>query len=140
MLPTADDHALASRLAAETGRLLVTLRQRLVAEGSSHWDLKDAGDDAAHRLIVETLSAERPDDAVLSEEGADDQARLAAPRIWIVDPLDGTREFAEPGRIDWAVHIALVIDSVAGCRCRCPARRGRGAVHGAPADPSHSSQ
>ena len=86
------------------------LRQRLVAEGSNHWDLKDAGDSAAHRLIVETLASERPDDAVLSEEGADDKARLSAPRTWIVDPLDGTREFGEPGRIDWAVHIALVID------------------------------
>ena len=110
MLPTADDHALAGRLAAETGRALVTLRQQLTDQGSSHWDLKDAGDDAAHRLIVETLASERPDDAVLSEEGADDRARLSAARIWIVDPLDGTREFGEPGRIDWAVHIALVID------------------------------
>jgi len=106
--PTADDHALAARLAAETGEVLVELRERLVAEGTSHWDLKDAGDSAAHRLIVEVLATERPDDAVLSEEGADTTARLDAPRIWIVDPLDGTREFAEPGRIDWAVHIALV--------------------------------
>ncbi len=109
MTPTADDHALAGRLAAETGRLLVTVRQRLTADGASHWDLKDAGDEAAHRLIIDTLRAQRPDDAVLSEEGADDRARLDASRIWIVDPLDGTREFAEPGRIDWAVHIALVV-------------------------------
>jgi 3'(2'), 5'-bisphosphate nucleotidase len=108
--PSADDHALAGRLAADTGRVLVDLRQRLEADGSSHWEVKDAGDSAAHRLIVESLAAERPDDAVLSEEGADDRARLDAARIWIVDPLDGTREFAEPGRIDWAVHIALVID------------------------------
>ena len=110
--PTADDHALANRLAASTGRLLVDLRQKLTAEGSSHFDLKDAGDEAAHRHIVETLEAERPDDAILSEEGADDRARLSAQRIWIVDPLDGTREFGEPPRIDWAVHIALVTDGV----------------------------
>ena len=107
--PSADDHALAGRLAAETGRVLVELRQRLIADGTSQWDLKDAGDSAAHRLIVETLATERPDDAVLSEEGADDRARLEAERTWIVDPLDGTREFGEAGRIDWAVHIALVV-------------------------------
>lgn len=110
MLPSADDHALAGRLAAETGRALVELRQRLVDEGTSQWDLKDAGDSTAHRLIVDTLATDRPDDAVLSEEGADDRMRLTADRVWIVDPLDGTREFGEPDRIDWAVHIALVID------------------------------
>ncbi len=108
MPPTPEDHALASRLAAETGRILLEVRARLTADGSSHWDMKDAGDQAAHRHIVDVLAAERPDDAVLSEEGADDQARLDASRIWIVDPLDGTREYAEPPRIDWAVHIALV--------------------------------
>jgi 3'(2'), 5'-bisphosphate nucleotidase len=53
------------------------------------------------------LAKARPDDAVLSEEGIDDKARLTADRVWIVDPLDGTREFGEPGRTDWAVHVAL---------------------------------
>jgi 3'(2'), 5'-bisphosphate nucleotidase len=53
------------------------------------------------------LAQHRPDDAVLSEEGKDDAARLAARRVWIVDPLDGTREFGEAGRTDWAVHVAL---------------------------------
>ncbi|MEL7156987.1 MAG: 3'(2'),5'-bisphosphate nucleotidase CysQ [Actinomycetota bacterium] len=111
-----EDHALANRLAAETGKILVELRQRMLVEGTTHWELKDAGDMAAHRHIVETLAAERPDDAVLSEEGADRRERLAAERVWIVDPLDGTREYAEPPRIDWAVHIALVMngDPVAG--------------------------
>ncbi|MCP3990468.1 MAG: 3'(2'),5'-bisphosphate nucleotidase CysQ [Actinomycetia bacterium] len=108
MPATADDHALANHLAEETGRRLIELRQQLVSDGSSHWELKDAGDLAAHRFIVETLNRERPDDAVLSEEGADQRDRLDAERIWIVDPLDGTREFGEPPRIDWAVHIALV--------------------------------
>ncbi len=113
--PTAEDlrsndHALAASLAVSTGKILLELRQKMESEGSSHWDLKDAGDDAAHRHIMETLGRERPDDAVLSEEGADDAERLGAERIWIVDPLDGTREYAEPPRIDWAVHIALVID------------------------------
>jgi 3'(2'), 5'-bisphosphate nucleotidase len=75
--------------------------------------IKDAGDLAAHRFIVETLAAERPDDPVLSEESSDEggpaaRRRLESARAWIVDPLDGTREFGEAGRVDWAVHIALV--------------------------------
>ncbi len=108
MPATADDHALANRLAEETGRRLVKRRQELVNKGTSHWELKDAGDLAAHHFIDETLTKERPDDAVLSEEGADRRERLDAERVWIIDPLDGTREFGEPPRIDWAVHIALV--------------------------------
>src|SRR4051794_4344080 len=67
------------------------------------------GDWQAHKLIVELLRNERPDDAVLSEEGADDPRRVGYERAWIVDPLDGTREFGEPGRVDWAVHCALSI-------------------------------
>jgi len=104
-----DDHLLAARIAQTAGRLLVEVRQRAVNEKLAAADLKDLGDRAAHEAIVEALAAERPDDAVLSEEGADDQARLTAERVWIVDPLDGTREFSEPPRSDWAVHIALVI-------------------------------
>ncbi|MFV0256936.1 MAG: 3'(2'),5'-bisphosphate nucleotidase CysQ [Acidimicrobiales bacterium] len=103
-----NDHALARRLAEDTGRILVELRHRMLVAGTTHWELKDAGDLSAHRYIVETLARTRPDDAVLSEEGADRRERLSADRVWIVDPLDGTREFAEPPRIDWAVHIALV--------------------------------
>ncbi|MEM7325468.1 MAG: 3'(2'),5'-bisphosphate nucleotidase CysQ [Actinomycetota bacterium] len=108
--PTADDHALAARLATETGKILVDLRDRMIADGADHPTLKDAGDQAAHQFIMETLTKERPDDAVLSEEGADRLERLDAVRTWIVDPLDGTREFGEPPRTDWAVHIALVIN------------------------------
>jgi 3'(2'), 5'-bisphosphate nucleotidase len=69
--------------------------------------LRDAGDKRAHDLLVTALQQLRPADAVLSEEGVDDPGRLAAERVWIVDPLDGTREFGEPGRTDWAVHVAL---------------------------------
>lgn len=103
-----DDHQLAAAIATETGRLLVDVRRRMVEQGTDHWSLKDAGDLAAHEFIVESLAKTRPDDAVLSEEGVDHRERLSAKRVWIVDPLDGTREFAEPPRIDWAVHIALV--------------------------------
>ena len=70
-------------------------------------ELKDAGDRAAHELLVALLAQHRPQDVVLSEEGADDKRRLSASRVWIVDPLDGTREFSEPPRDDWAVHVAL---------------------------------
>ena len=70
-------------------------------------DLKDAGDARSHELLMSELHRERPGDAILSEEGADDLARLDAERVWIVDPLDGTREFGERPRDDWAVHVAL---------------------------------
>ncbi len=68
---------------------------------------KAAGDKRSHDYLMEALARERPDDAVLSEEGVDDPVRLSAQRVWIVDPLDGTREFSELGREDWAVHVAL---------------------------------
>jgi 3'(2'), 5'-bisphosphate nucleotidase len=70
-------------------------------------DLRKAGDLLAHEFLTAELASLRPQDAVLSEEGKDDPARLSADRVWIVDPLDGTREFGEPGRTDWAVHVAL---------------------------------
>jgi len=106
---TAADHALAARVATEAGKLLVALRARLVGEGVETGRLKDEGDRQAHELIMAALGERlAAGDAVLSEEGKDDEARLAAGRVWIVDPLDGTREFGEPPRTDWAVHVALV--------------------------------
>jgi 3'(2'), 5'-bisphosphate nucleotidase len=69
--------------------------------------LGDAGDAGAQAAILDLLTAERPADVVFSEEAADDRRRLSADRVWIVDPLDGTREYGEPGRADWAVHVAL---------------------------------
>jgi 3'(2'), 5'-bisphosphate nucleotidase len=98
-----DDHALAAWLAEQAGARLLSVRE----EGLSGKDLKDAGDRAAHELLMQLLAEHRPEDAVLSEEGKDDKARLSAKRVWIVDPLDGTREFSEPPRDDWAVHVAL---------------------------------
>ncbi|MDQ3105592.1 MAG: 3'(2'),5'-bisphosphate nucleotidase CysQ [Actinomycetota bacterium] len=100
---TTDDHVLASWLATAAGARLLEVR----AEGLAGRALKDAGDQVSHELLMRLLAAHRPDDAVLSEEGKDDPRRLAASRVWIVDPLDGTREFAEPPRDDWAVHVAL---------------------------------
>lgn len=100
---TLDDHALAAWLATEAGRRLLEVR----TGGLEGRALKDAGDRTSHELLMELLAEHRPGDAVLSEEGRDDAARLSAARVWIVDPLDGTREFSEPPRDDWAVHVAL---------------------------------
>ena len=87
--------------------MLVELRDELVAEGIHYWDLKDEGDVAGHRYIMSALTAARPDDVILSEEAADNRRRLNAERVWIIDPIDGTNEFAEHPRHDWAIHIAL---------------------------------
>jgi len=104
-----DDNVFAAQLAQIVGETLVDLRAKLHKEGIDGKALKDAGDLAAHNLIVDTLAKHRPQDSVLSEEGKDNTERLSANRVWIVDPLDGTREFSEVPRIDWAVHIALVV-------------------------------
>ncbi len=101
------DAALAQRLAVEAGQLLVGVREELTARGASPWQIMDTGDIASHRFLLDALRTARPDDAVLSEEGADDPRRATADRVWIIDPLDGTHEFGEHGRHDWAVHIAL---------------------------------
>ncbi len=101
------DQQLASRVATEAGAMLVELRDELVAVGTHYWDLKDEGDVAGHRYIMSALTAARPDDVILSEEAADNRRRLSAERVWIIDPIDGTNEFAEHPRHDWAIHIAL---------------------------------
>src|ERR1700735_680845 len=98
-----DDDRLAADLAAEAGRRRLALR----AAGGAADELRRAGDRSSHEFLAAELARQRPGDAVLSEEGADDLARLSASRVWIVDPLDGTREFGEAGRTDWAVHVAL---------------------------------
>jgi 3'(2'), 5'-bisphosphate nucleotidase len=99
------DHEVAARLATEAGQLLLAVREELA--DATDADRKAAGDKRSHDYLMEALARERPDDAVLSEEGIDNPVRLSAQRVWIVDPLDGTREFSELGREDWAVHVAL---------------------------------
>ncbi|MCV7231430.1 3'(2'),5'-bisphosphate nucleotidase CysQ [Mycobacterium branderi] len=103
--PKLTDAALAADLAAEAGRLLLAVRDEVGFDYP--WRLGDAGDAYANTLLLRRLRAERPGDAVLSEEAYDDLNRLRADRVWIVDPVDGTREFSTPGRDDWAVHVAL---------------------------------
>ncbi len=100
---TGDDHVLARDLAEQAGRRLIELR----AHGGDPDVLRKAGDRRSHEFLIGELAVRRPGDVVLSEVGADNPARLGARRVWIVDPLDGTREFGEPGRTDWAVHVAL---------------------------------
>ena len=104
---TETDATLAARLAVEAGHLLVQLREQLFSDGAPSWQVKDTGDITSHRFLTQAFRALRPDDAVLSEEGADTSHRIGADRVWIIDPLDGTNEYGERGRLDWAVHIAL---------------------------------
>ncbi len=110
----ASDHALAAELATSAGRLLLELRHRL-DDGDTPAAVKDAGDAASHAWLAGQLAQRRPNDAVLSEEAAADPERVNADRLWIIDPLDGTREFGEIGRTDWAVHVALVVGGEAVC-------------------------
>lgn len=102
------DAELSREVAQDAGRLLLALREDFgpVADKEAANDLRKQADRASHLRIMELLSAARPDDAILSEEGKDDASRLDADRVWIVDPLDGTYEYGQ-GRVDFAVHIAL---------------------------------
>jgi 3'(2'), 5'-bisphosphate nucleotidase len=121
-LAALDDHRLARALADAAGEVLLALRA--ADGGSDPAQLRADGDRQSHLFLMDQLAAARPDDAVLSEEGKDDPVRLASERVWIIDPLDGTREFGEVPRDDWAVHVALWErgDLVAGAVAR-PARR-----------------
>ncbi len=103
MTPVLDDAALARDLAEVVGRRLLEVRAGALTAAA----LRAAGDREAQQVLATRLRRDRPADEVLSEEAPDPAARLSCDRVWIIDPLDGTREFAEPGRIDWAVHVAL---------------------------------
>ena len=102
------DEDLAAHLAEEAGRLLMEQRASSLLEGAA---LGHVADKVANAFILTGLAEWRPGDAVLSEESFDDKKRLGCSRVWIIDPLDGTREYSE-GRDDWAVHVALAIDGV----------------------------
>ena len=119
------DHELAGLLAQEAGNLLLGIRDQAVAEGWPSYHLQDEGDRQAHRHLVDRLAELRPDDGLLSEEGTDDGARLEASRVWILDPLGGTRDFGRPARIEWAVHVALAEGGRPSGAAAGPPRRGR---------------
>lgn len=104
----ANDAELAAHLAEGAGKLLLQLR------GSGLLSLKalgEAGDQTANQYLIHALAEQRPDDGLLSEESKDTEERLSKSRVWIIDPVDGTREYGE-GRTDWAVHVALAVDGV----------------------------
>lgn len=109
MTTTMTDAELAAQLAECAGRILLEIRASGRFEGKA---LGKAGDEMANRFLVDALRTQRPDDGLLSEESKDTFERLDKSRVWIVDPVDGTREFGED-RTDWAVHVALAIDGVA---------------------------
>jgi 3'(2'), 5'-bisphosphate nucleotidase len=107
---SSSDEDVATGLAMAVGSRLLEVREASVADGVVGAELKARGDRGAQLVVDELLGLWRPNDSVLSEEAVDDLGRLAARRVWIIDPLDGTREFSEPDREDWAVHVALVVD------------------------------
>src|SRR6478672_1639839 len=113
-----DDARLARRLAESAGRVLLELRRD--QPDLEPPALKAAGDQRSQEHLAAQLQRHRPADSVLSEEATDDTTRLGADRVWIIDPLDGTREFSEIPREDWAVHVALLEseDLVAGAVAR----------------------
>lgn len=103
-----DDARFAADIAQEAGALLLALRDEWMAGGEFDGKaLGKAGDARSNELLLARLAEHRPGDAVLSEESVDSPARLDADRVWIIDPLDGTREYGLAGRPDWAVHVAL---------------------------------
>lgn len=104
------DAELAIRLATQAGEGLVRVRREMERDGAHTWQVMDGGDTSSQRFLADELGRVRPHDAVLSEEGLEDPRRFEIDRVWIIDPLDGTREYGEPGRIDWAVHVALWAD------------------------------
>ncbi|MEZ5236329.1 MAG: 3'(2'),5'-bisphosphate nucleotidase CysQ [Acidimicrobiia bacterium] len=105
-----NDHAVASQLARGAMERLLSLRQTFVSEQRDPAEWGPTADAAANAWLLGRLADLRPDDVVLSEEAPDPQVRLSASRVWIIDPLDGTSEFAQAGRTDWAVHVALSVD------------------------------
>jgi 3'(2'), 5'-bisphosphate nucleotidase len=102
------DAELAAHLARIAGKLLLELRDSNLFSDKA---LGKAGDETANQFLIHAVRAQRPDDGLLSEEEKDNKARLSKQRVWIVDPVDGTREYGE-GRTDWAVHVALAVDGV----------------------------
>jgi 3'(2'), 5'-bisphosphate nucleotidase len=102
------DAELAAHLADVAGQLLITVRDSGLLTANA---LGKAGDQTANQFLVHAIRAQRPDDGLLSEEEKDNEDRLAKSRVWIVDPVDGTREYGEE-RTDWAVHVALAVDGV----------------------------
>jgi 3'(2'), 5'-bisphosphate nucleotidase len=107
------DGALAARLALVVGKLLLDVRASAMFDGASGGKALGAtGDATANQFLCHAIRHLRPDDGLLSEEEKDDLARCSHSRVWIIDPVDGTREYGE-ARADWAVHVGLAVDGKA---------------------------
>ncbi|MFM1917042.1 MAG: hypothetical protein RJB01_557 [Actinomycetota bacterium] len=146
---TTSDAQLSYVIAQKAGELLLKLREQYVAEHGPEITkdqanaLRDMADAQSHTLIAHALEKERPNDALLSEEGADNDARLSAERVWIVDPLDGTWEYGQL-RADFAVHVALwhtAEQTLSACTVDLPGQKlvrsvldAEAGVHPLPAD------
>ena len=100
------DGDLAAHLADQAGKILLQVRASGMFEGKA---LGKAGDQTANQFLVHALIQQRPEDGLLSEESKDTEERLAKERVWIVDPVDGTREYGEE-RTDWAVHVGMAVN------------------------------
>jgi 3'(2'), 5'-bisphosphate nucleotidase len=101
-----DDAELAAQLAMATGDILNAVRASGLCSAKM---LGKAGDQTANQFLIHAIREQRPDDGLLSEESKDTSERLGKSRVWVIDPVDGTREYGE-GRSDWAVHVALIVD------------------------------
>ena len=130
------DEELAERLATAAGAILLALRAQGGCEGRA---LGQAGDQQANAMLCREIRAARPDDALLSEEEKDNRVRCSQSRVWIVDPLDGTREYGE-GRDDWAVHVALAVDGVATVGAVALPSLGVTLTSGAPVPPQPANE
>jgi len=121
------DADLAAHLAHVAGRLLITVRESGLVTGKA---LGAAGDATANQFLVHAVRQQRPEDGLLSEEAKDTAERLTKSRVWIIDPVDGTREYGE-ARADWAVHVALAVDGapVLGAVALPDANGGQGVVY-----------
>ena len=111
-MATESDHSLAKESATLAGQLLLLLRDLAKDSRIEAETLGKIADQKSHELLHKIISDVFPNDAILSEEQEDDLQRLGSGRVWIIDPLDGTREFEETGRTDWAVHVALAENGI----------------------------
>jgi 3'(2'), 5'-bisphosphate nucleotidase len=109
-MPAQCDHEFARNAATQAGDLLLQIQNDAKKSELSPTQLGKRGDNQSHELLVGLITNTYPDDAILSEEGIDNPTRHLRDRVWIIDPLDGTREYSAGDRTDWAVHVALVED------------------------------
>ncbi len=102
------DRQLALDVSEKAAQNLLRIRREGFLKGESGRALSDVGDRISEEIIRSMIESERPDDAILSEEQmTEDQRRFYAERVWIIDPLDGSREFGTEANADWAIHVAL---------------------------------